>query len=421
MRLIDIFTAKKSIETEQKTQQENSDASIAEFSATLQAQGTRDAGYCGGLPTALLPNLQAIYMRLVKIIQGDEKKQNERKNETKQEITVLEAKNRNLDNQIKNEQEKLKHEETKIDEDLKKITNIRNNPTSVTGDSFTKASFWIGTVIIIFLTVYLFVFYSSASYSAFFKNFTPDDDTITQAIFDGQAIKKAWTGHDNGLMTVIFILAIPFIFLGLGYLIHKFSEEKKFSGYLKISGLIVVTFIFDFIIAYAIVKELQMIAVMTDLTGQTKPINSISEVFQHVNFWIIIFAGFVVYIIWGLVFDFIMKEYNNMDRVRYEIRQLEEKLSERRGVCRNSKEKIAELQTQKNSNEGIIDKLTIKLETFVVYFSDVNGSINNYFSGWVNYMQNAHLPKTLIEESASIKEKFLNDLENVEFTKKLIK
>jgi hypothetical protein len=352
MGLKDIFTTQKPFETEQIIQKDDSDDSIAVISgASYTAKGTKDAGYCGGSIEALLPKLHAVYMQLTRYIQQDVMKQSERKSQIRQEISGIDAKNANIENQIKAEQDRLTHEENKIETTIKEIDNIKENPKIISGDSFAKTSFVIGLVIIIFLTVYLFVFYSSAAYSAFFKDFTPDDTKITQAIFDAQAIGKAWS---DGLTESIFILAIPAVFIGLGFLIHKFSEEKLFTKYFKISGLIVVTFIFDFIIAYAIVKEIYDIKIGG--LFQEMPPMTIERAFKEVNFWIIIFAGFVVYIIWGLVFSFTMSEYEKMDKVRFTIKNKEQKLTEYKTDCKNIREKISILQTEKNNTQGEIDK-----------------------------------------------------------------
>ena len=45
------------------------------------------------------------------------------------------------------------------------------------------------------------------------------------------------------------------------------------------------------------------------------PEYTISMAFQSVNFWMIIFAGFIVYLIWGFVFDFIMESHSKMDKI----------------------------------------------------------------------------------------------------------
>ena len=426
MGLKDIFKIQKTVETEHKIQQENIDNSITVISLeSFKSKGAEDAGYCGGIPQALLPQLHAVYTQLSRYIQGKKVLQDERKNKVREEITGIEAKNTNLENQIKHEQGKLTHEESRIVKIEKDIENIKENPKLVSGDSFTKASFWIGLVIIVFLTVYLFVFYSSASFSAFFRDFTSDNTKIAQAIFHANALSDAYFGTNTtkgGPLAVLLILTIPFVFLGLGFLIHKFSEEKGIFKYLKILGLTAVTFIFDFIIAYEIVEkiynirregsfeEMDKMSILGRNAGEVAAI-------QQVNFWLIIFAGFVVYIIWGLVFNFTMKEYERMDKVRYAIRNKEQKLAECKAECIQIKNKILNLQTEKNSNQGEINKLKIRLETYVVYFNDVSEGINNYFTGWVGYLKSIAAPQVLIDECNQIKDKFLSDLQDNEFIK----
>jgi hypothetical protein len=413
MGLKDIFSTHKPIEREQKFHKDELDDSIALISgATYKARGTKDAGYCGGSSQALLPQLHAVYIQLTRYIQQDKMKQSERKNQIKQEISGFEAKNANIENQIKAEQDKLDHEESKIEKCIKEIDNIKENPRIISGDSFAKASFWIGFVIISFITVYLFIFYSSAAYSAFFKDFTPDDTRITQAIFDAQAVSKAWA---DSFTELIFILVIPALFLGLGFIIHKVSEEKGFGKYFKISALVVVTFIFDFIIAYAIVKEIYDIK--TGGLFVEMPPMTIQKAFLEVNFWIIIFAGFVAYIIWGLVFSFTMREYEKMDKVRYAIKVKEQKLTEYKTECKGIKEKLSILKSEKNSIQGGIDKLKIQIESYVLYFNDVREGVNNYFTGWVGYLKSTNSPQTQIHDCEQIKEKFLFELKNSDFIK----
>lgn len=410
MTLKDIFTTEKGKEPYQGDSDVSVTASWGMSSYT--ARGTKDAGYCGGNPNVLLPKLHAVYTQLVLYYKQHEQEQNNRKIKVKQEISGLESKNANIEEQIVNEQKKLVHEESKIGKITEEIENIKKNPEIISGDTFVKASFWIGFVIILFLTVYLFVFYSSAAYSAFFKDFTPDDTKITQAIFDAQAVGKAWA---DGFTELIFILAIPAVFLGLGFLIHKFSEEKGFIKYLKIFALVAVTFVFDFIIAYAIVKEIYNIAIGGIF--QEMPPMSIEMAFQEVNFWIIIFAGFVVYIIWGLVFSFTMHEYEKMDKVRYAIKTREKKIVDYKAECKNIKAKIATLQTEKTTARGEIDKLNILLAGSVLYFDDVSGGINNYFSGWVGYLESTRSPIANIHECTQIKDKFILDLKSSIFIK----
>jgi hypothetical protein len=413
MGLKEIFTTQKKVVSEQPSQKDEPEEQIAVISgASYTAKGTRDAGFCGGSCQALLPKLHAIYMQLRRYIQQDERKQNERKSTIRQEISGLEAKNANVETRLLAEKDKLTHEESKIEKITKEIDEIKENPKIVSGDSFAKTSFWIGIVILALLTVYLFVFYSSAAYSAFFKDFTPDDTKITTAIFDAKAVGKAWA---DGVTELIFILAIPAVFLGLGFLIHKFSEEKGLGKYFRISGVIFVTFLFDVIIAYAIVKEIYNV-IIGGLFQEMPPM-TIGRAFQEVNFWIIIFAGFVVYIIWGLVFNFTMKEFEKTDRVRYTIKNKEQKLADCKTECKNLKGSISTLQTEKNEIQGEINKLKIQVESYVLYFNDVREGINNYFAGWVGYLRSTSSTQSLIDECEHIKDGFLIQLQNSDFVK----
>lgn len=406
MALKDIFTIKKQTETD--VQQ-----AVASISATSEtANGTKDAGLALGSHAALLPKLHATYMRLKYVIQEDKQKQCERKNAIRQEISGLESTNYSLATQIDNEKENLTGEESKIKKLIEEIEDIKENPQKVAGDTFVKASFWIGFVIIILLTVYLFVFYSSAAYSAFFKNFTADDTAVVKSIFDAQAISKALV---DGFTELIFILVTPAVFLGLGFLIYKFSEEKGIGKYFKIAVPIVITFIFDFIIVYEIVEKIY--SIKKEDSFEVLPDMTIGMATKQINFWLIIFAGFVVYIIWGFVFSFVMQEYEKMDKVRYAIKLKEKKLSEYKIECKNIKQKKTQLEAQKASNQGEINKLKIQLEGFVIYFNDVRAGINNYFSGWIIYMKSAHMVQSEIDQCTSVKEKFLSDLQTHEFIK----
>ena len=67
--------------------------------------------------------------------------------------------------------------------------------------------------------------------------------------------------------------------------------------------LFVVTFLFDAILAYLIDEKIYNLNKRFE-----DPEFSLGYAIQDPSFWVIIFAGFVSYIIWGLVFDFVMKE-----------------------------------------------------------------------------------------------------------------
>lgn len=212
------------------------------------------------------------------------------------------------------------------------IAEVKTNPHKYGLDATRrpKVQFYMGVLLILPITLYLIVFYISASYSAFFKDF--DSTKVFAAIFDAQAYRKAM---DEGTMEGIFVCTIPFVFMGLGYLIHMFQNARSRMWKLKLVLLFTVTFIFDLILAYLIENKIYDF----NKTLDSAPYNFRIAI-STVDFWGIIFAGFLVYIIWGLVFDFIMKEHENLDRIEGFIRQ---KIEEKRLLLEKRKLVEAEL------------------------------------------------------------------------------
>ncbi len=254
------------------------------------------------------------------------------------------------------------------------IAEVKHNPEKFVEDvdKKPKAQFYLGLIVLIPITFYLLVFYMSASFSAFFKNF--DTDELTAAIFDGKALSKALEG---GWLEGVFIVTIPFAFMGLGYLVHMFQKHKNWLSYVKIAILFVITFIFDAILAYQIEKKIYDIERTPD-----SPLFDVGIAFSKAEFWGIIFAGFVVYIIWGLVFDFIMKEYDNFDKIksfirskREEIKNYEQEISKLINKLNPIKEEISGIEGKINDLQRTIDGFIFSNKHYLSYHAE-------YVKGW---------------------------------------
>lgn len=262
-----------------------------------------------------------------------------------------------------------------------KIEKLNLNITEKSAnDVVDKLGLIIGTLILLFITVYLLIFYSSASYSAFFRVFTIDSTNLTQAIFDAQALTKAW--HD-GFTELVLILTIPFVFLGLGYLIHKFQEDKK---YIKLTVVVLGTFLFDAILAYEIVKKIYEIKAANSFDDL--PEYSVAMALEDVSFWVIIFSGFMVYLIWGFIFDIVMNGYNKEKRQeqrtakeRQEIAQCERRLSDH-------EKEIASLQSKINEVGQEKAKLINERDTtFTIDRVEISQELTNFHAGWLRYLK----------------------------------
>lgn len=254
------------------------------------------------------------------------------------------------------------------------------------GDGLNKsanAKMILGLIIIIPLTLYLFIFYSSTFYSAFFKDWGAAENTgLAAAMFDANAIANAWS---TGVTELIFVLCAPIIFLGLGFSLHFFTIQQQKTKYLKMAALLMITFIFDAILAYLIGKRLYEVLAINSM--EDLPAYSFSLAIADINTWAVIFCGFIVYIIWGIVFDMTYTGYENRRSNKLDLELGYSRLN-------NEKKKLGGLLARENdinnkiiSLKGAIKGLRDRMNTSVLYDpASIQNALNDFFTGWVSIM-----------------------------------
>ncbi|WP_439880731.1 hypothetical protein ACSX1A_16430 [Pontibacter sp. MBLB2868] len=351
----------------------------------------------GASETGLKTCIGKIYHNHKEILRKDEIEQEKAKQPYRVKLKEYIKKNDFLQERIeKIKSEELPKLESKIEYLQEEIREIKKNPDQFIGDKVGKAGFMVGCIILAFLTVYLFIFYSSASFSAFFKEFTLNEIGVASSIFDPKALTIAFR---DGFTELILILTIPFVFLGLGYLIHKFQEVKGWGKYPKIAMLILVTFIFDCILAYEITEKIYMIK--AENSFDSLPHYTVAMAFQSVNFWLIIFAGFIVYLIWGFVFDFVMEAYGKLDQLSVLINAKKEEILKKEEQVQKLDEEINKLTYTIGTNNTEIEKLNTILEhSDVIKPKELEHSLMRFLDGWLEFLnfnssnemlrQNAH-------------------------------
>lgn len=393
--------AQKSIELES-----SASPSIKELKITYYQSGYGDSKNAMGSHEVLESSLHNLYEGYKEECRKHNEEQDELKKPVREKVN-------DLNNKIKGKSTlvDIKGDEVKIlDEKINDLKDTRSQVDAdpekygVDADKRPKAQFYIGLLVLLPITLYLIVFYVSASYSAFFKTFTTDQ--ISEAIFDAQALSKAMK---DGWLEFLFVLTMPFAFMGLGYLIHMFQKTK---ARLKIAGIVVITFVFDLILAYQIDKKTYEM----NKTFDSEPFD-LSYAVQSAQFWGIIFAGFVVYIIWGLVFDFIMAEYENFDKVKKfkesltkQITQLDEQKDKVLKEISGLKHEIAEL-------EGELDGLKAKLNGFIFPQRQYLVLHTEYMKGWLfAIMKEIALPhreQNMMVENCKMKDRLFLDKINI--------
>lgn len=271
-----------------------------------------------------------------------------------------------------------------------------------------KIGYYLGIAILFFLSIYLWIFYSSATYSAFFREIDYTKNIIFNSIFYANSMAESLK---MGFAAFLLTIVSPFIFIALGYLVHKFNEIKTPSNYIKMFALIFVTFLFDCIIAYEITKKIYEAWIVYN--PEAKVINySLSLALVDVNFWLIIFAGFVVYIVWGLVLSFISDAHKNLDIVNSALRIRNNKIKEL-----NERKSLLNLKIQENNveiakKEGEINTLNSQLGSIPFNRKEFEKIVTEFCSGWLVYQTQANHPKEKLEETENYTNTFLGNIES---------
>ena len=84
--------------------------------------------------------------------------------------------------------------------------------------------------------------------------------------------------------------------------------------------------------------------------------------------WLIIFAGFIVYLIWGFVFDFTIESYEKLDKVRLAIKSKEDDLKANEQSIEKMNLEINKLEETEIKNRGEINKLKEKRIESSIFF-----------------------------------------------------
>lgn len=371
--LAQLFSLKKNEDSPIKNLDENEE-DREQIRITYYQSGFAASIKATGKPIVLKACLQNLYMSF----EDQCRKQKLEQDRLKQPYKEEQEKNRT---ELKKSEAAIgiyEKKEQDINDDIDQIKNeiieVKRNPDKygIEDGKGLKAQFYIGLFLLLPITLYVLVFYISASYSAFFKEFA--NDSLTAAIFDANALTNSFKAS---WLEGVLVITIPFVFMGLGYVIHMVQKGKGIKNIFRMIALFVTTFLFDALLAYQIEKKIYEFNKTTD----SAPYN-LNIALGEAEFWMIIFAGFVVYIIWGLVFDFVMKEFENIDKIRAFIRGKKENLLDLEKLRTDYANKVNDFKQQIITITGKISELQSKIDGFVFPVKEYLHYHHQYKEGW---------------------------------------
>ena len=284
----------------------------------------------------------------------------------------------------------IKAKETSIDLIKKEIQEILTGKGHI-----DKLPLIISSFLLILLTIFLWLFYCAIFYSTFNPEALGENCGIQSVI---KALERLFRPPFPVSKFLYFI--IPSVFITLGYIIHDASKKK---GITIVIALVFVTFILDCIFGYSISNHIHY------CTTEGYFFSTWTDVFQDLNFYLILFCGFVSYLMWGYMLNATMKL---RDEMRPSVRQ---------SLLEREKSKfeieLINIKAEKNQLENEIkniDNAINEIERNVVYISKskLNSNIGEFMGGWGEYVQTVKKydnPNDLISRANSVKENWLNN------------
>jgi len=284
----------------------------------------------------------------------------------------------------------IKEKEKDIDKYRKDLLRTRESHAKdhqkLKTENFSVVKFTLNLFILSMLSIYLFFFYISATYKALYVDFEGIAERIARGEGTGSIMPGPYELAD-ALQYNYLLLVVPFVFYAFGWAFHIILESKNNLKLVFLSLLIGVTFVVDFLLAMIISNNSESAKALMGLTT--------SYWYQSPSFYIILFLGFLVYIIWSILLDSLLREWD------------------KREITNNLKKIIKHLQGDSKALKARLQEFSQLKSQIAEYREDVNtvmqGNLKRYIdqfsSGWIAYLAPANL-KEAKEKCLALKKEF---------------
>lgn len=356
--------------------------SITSDKITLTQYGFQSATNSQSNPESIDGYLNKVYDKFLEDQKLDETGVKNRISRLREEVILEKSRKNDLQAEITTYNANKIDKENEIQElELERI-DIKNGE----GELGDTTSFIIGAFITILLTLYLFVFYSSSGYSSFYGIKQGSLGFINANVFS-DALNRG-----GGVFALIILF--PVIFLGLGFLIHNALEENKglvkegkSQKYGLISVLLFITFIADAFIGYKIAEGVHNNEFNA---GRTNELWNFNMIFSDINFYLVLILGFVVYVIWGFLLNYVLSHSylkTENEKTKIMLGNINNRIQEKRNELNIILSKIAKAESDILSCNAKIEDKEKNISGYEtgdipINISTLKAAIGEFMGGW---------------------------------------
>lgn len=382
------------METSQLTKEATTNGSNVRIMHNIDRVNLYDFGYEKSGSANGDPELYGVYLN--RILNGDLVEEpykgftDEEKKDRVRQIKELEKTIKEKEGANAKVEEEIKQKEKDIDKYRKDLLQIRESRAKskekLKSDSFSPAKFSLNFFILAMLSVYLFFFYVSATYKALYVDF----EGIAESIAAGEGTGSIMPGPyelSEALQFNYLLFVVPFVFYAFGWAFHVLLELKHKMRVVFVAMLVAVTFTVDFLLAMIISNNTEGAKALMGLPSMHWS--------SSPSFYIILFLGFLVYVIWSILLDSLVREWdkreitNNLKKI---IRHLQ-------GDIKLLSEKLEDVSFPKAQIANYREDLNTTM------YGNLKKYVDQFSSGWISYLSPPNM-KDVKEKCLHIKKEF---------------
>ena len=304
------------------------------------------------------------------------------KPEKRDKLKKLEARLKETTRQNEEINTQIKEKQDKMDvrrEDLLSIhEKYENDPEAMKRETFSPFKFGINLFILIMLTGYLFFFYVSAAYKALYTDFEGIAERLAAGMGTGSIMPKP-TELAEALQYNYLLLLVPFVFYAFGWAFHIILELKHKYKFVFLSALIAVTFFVDFLLALLIHNNIEYAKELMGIATKSWAANPV--------FYMILFLGFIVYILWSILLDSLFREWAKRG-ITINIKK----------IIKHLRNDIKPLQSKLVPEDPIrFDIGNLREDIGTVILGNLKSYIDQFTTGWISYLSPQNLKEVKVK------------------------
>ena len=304
------------------------------------------------------------------------------KPEKRNKLKKLEAKLEEISRNNEEINTLSKEKQDKIDTRREELLDIHKkyekDPEAMKRETFSPFKFGINLFLLLMLTGYLFFFYVSAAYKALYTDFEKIAEGIAAGMGTGSIMPKpAELGEALQYNYLLFL--VPFVFYAFGWAFHIILEMKHKYKFVFLGSLITVTFIVDFLIALLIHNNIEYAKELMGIATKSWAANP--------AFWVILFLGFIVYILWSILLDSLFREWAK----RHIILNLKK-------IIKHLRNDVKALQIKLVPEDPIrFDIGNLREDIGTVILGNLKSYIDQFTTGWISYLSPQNLKEVKVK------------------------